>query len=72
MQIESTSPWLIMPGDRILHRTEGAVQVTFIQPDGTGGTYFDYYDRYGLPETFRCGPFDQVLKVVDRVICSNA
>lgn len=24
------------------------------------------YDRYGLPETFRCGPFDRVLKVVDR------
>ena len=26
----------------------------------------EYYDRYGLPETFRCGPFDRVLKVVDR------
>lgn len=64
MQIKSVLPWQIMPGDRILHRTEGAVQVTFIQPDGTEGRYFEYYDRYGLPETFRCGPFDRVLKVV--------
>lgn len=50
----------------INHRTEGVVRVTFIRPDGTGGTYFEYYDRYGLPETFRCGPFDRVLKVVDQ------
>lgn len=66
MQIKSVLPWQIMPGDKILHRIEGVVQVTFIRPDGTGGTYFEYYDRYGLPETFRCGPFDRVLKVVDR------
>lgn len=66
MQIKSILPWQIMPGDKILHKIEGIVQVTFIRPDGTGGTYFEYYDRYGLPETFRCGPFDRVLKVVDR------
>lgn len=66
MQIKSVLPWQIMPGDKILHKIEGIVQVTFIQPDGTGGTYFEYYDRYGLPETFRCGPFDRVLKVVDQ------
>ncbi len=66
MQIKSVLPWQIMPGDRVLHKIEGVVQVTFIRPDGTGGTYFEYYDRYGLPETFRCGPFDRVLKVVDR------
>lgn len=66
MQIKSVLPWQIMPGDKIIHRTEGVVQVTFIRPDGFGGTYFEYYDRYGLPETFRCGPFDRVLKVVDQ------
>ena len=66
MQIKSVLPWQIMPGNKILHKIEGIVQVTFIQPDGTGGTYFEYYDRYGLLETFRCGPFDRVLKVVDR------
>lgn len=66
MQIKSVLPWQITPGDKILHRIEGVVQVTFIRPDGTGSTYFEYYDRYGLPETFRCGPFDRVLKVVDQ------
>lgn len=66
MMTKAVLPWRIRPGDRILHKIEGAVQVTFIQPDGTGGMYFEYYDRYGLPETFRCGPYDRVLKVVDR------
>ena len=66
MQIKSVLPWQIMPGDKILHKIEGIVQVTFIRPDSTGGTYFEYRDRYGLPETFRCGPFDRVLKVVDQ------
>ena len=66
MQIKSVLPWQITPGDKIIHEIDGAVQVTFIRPDGTGGTYFEYYDRYGLPETFRRGPFDRVLKVVDR------
>lgn len=66
MQIKSVHPWQIMPGNKILHKIEGIVRVTFIRPDGTGGTYFEYYDRYGLPATFRCGPFDRVLKVVDR------
>ena len=66
MQIDSVLPWRIMPGDKILHEIEGIVRVTFTRPDGTGGTYFEYRDRYGLPETFRCGPFDRVLKVVDR------
>lgn len=64
MQIKAVFPWQIMPGDKILHKIEGIVQVTFTQPDGTGGMYFEYYDRYGLLETFRCGPFDRVLKVV--------
>lgn len=58
MQIKSVLPWQIMPGDKILHKIEGIVQVTFIRPDGNGGTYFEYYDR--------CGPFDRVLKVVDQ------
>lgn len=66
MQIKSVLPWQIMPGDKIIHEIDGAVQVTFTQPDGSGSTYIEYRDRYGLPETFRCGPFDQVLKVVDR------
>ena len=66
MQIKAVPQRQIMPGDKILHEIEGIVQVTFTQPDGTGGTYFDYYDRYGLPESFRRGPFDQVLKVVDQ------
>lgn len=66
MQIKAVFPWQIMPGDKILHKIEGIVQVTFTQPDGTGGTYFEYYDRYGLPATFRRGPFDRVLKVVDQ------
>lgn len=66
MQIKAVPQGRIRPGDKILHKIEGIVQVTFIRPDGTGGTYFEYYDRYGLPETFRCGPFDRVLKVVDR------
>lgn len=65
MQIKSVLPWQIMPGNKILHKIEGIVQVTFIRPDSTGGTYFEYSDRYGLPGTFRCGPFDRVLKVVD-------
>lgn len=66
MQIKAVLPGQIMPGDQILHEIEGVVRVTFTRPDGFGGTYFDYYDRYGLPETFRCGPFNRVLKVVDR------
>lgn len=59
-------PWQIRPGDLIIHRTEGVIRVTAIQPDGSGGTYFDYNDRYGLLETFRRGPFEPVLKVVDQ------
>lgn len=66
MQTKTVLPWQIMPGDKILHRIEGVVQVTSTRPDSSGGTYFEYYDRYGLPETFKCGPFDRVLKVVDR------
>lgn len=66
MQTKAVLPWRIRPGDLILHTIEGVVQVTSIQPDGEGGTYFDYTDRYGLPATFRRGPFDRVLKVVDR------
>ena len=67
MQIKSVLPWQIMHGDKILHKKiEGIVQVTFIRPDGTGGTYLEYRDRYGLPAIFRCGLFDRVLKVVDR------
>lgn len=66
MRIKAVPQWQIIPGNKILHRIEGVVQVTFIRPDSTGGTYFEYYDRYGLPETFRCGPFDRVLKVEDQ------
>ena len=66
MQIKSVLPWQIMPGDKIIHEIDGVVQVTFTQPYGSGGTYIQYLDRYGLPESFRCGPFDRVLKVVDR------
>lgn len=66
MRIKAVPQWQIMPGNKIIHEIEGIVQVTFTQPDGLGGTYIQYRDRYGLPETFRCGPFDRVLKVVDR------
>lgn len=66
MLTKAVLPWRIRPGDLIIHRTEGVVRVTATQPDGSGGTYFDYNDRYGLPATFRRGPFDRVLKVVDR------
>lgn len=66
MQIKSVFPWQIIPGNKIIHEIDGAVQVTFTQPDGSGGTYIQYYDRYGLQASFRCGPFDRVLKVVDR------
>lgn len=64
MKIKSVLPWQIMPGNKIIHKIEGVVRVTAIQPDGSGGTYFDYNDRYGLPATFRRGPFERVLKVV--------
>lgn len=66
MQIKSVLPWQIMPCDKIIHEIDGAVQVTFTQPDGSGGTYIQYRDRYGLQASFRRGPFDRVLKVVDR------
>ena len=66
MQVESVLPWQIMPGNKILHRIEGAVRVTFTWPDGLGGTYIEYRDRYGLLASFRCGPFERVLKVMDR------
>lgn len=66
MQIKSVLPWQIMPGDKIIHEIDGAVQVTFTQPEGSGGTYIQYRDRYGLQASFRCSPFDRVLKVVDR------
>lgn len=66
MRIKAVSPWQIIPGNQIFHEIDGAVRVTFTQPDGEGGTYFDYNDRYGLPATFRCGPFGRVLKVVDK------
>lgn len=66
MQTKAVLPWQIMPCDKIIHAIDGTVQVTFTQPDGLGGTYIEYRDRYGLPATFRCGPFDRVLKVVDQ------
>ena len=66
MQIKSVHPWHIMPGNKILHEIDGAVRVAFTRSDGSGGTYIEYYDRYGLLASFRCGPFDQVLKVVDQ------
>lgn len=66
MQIKSVLPWQIMPDDKIIHEIDGVVRVTFTQPDGSGGTYIQYRDRYGLQASFRRGPFDRVLKVVDR------
>lgn len=66
MQVKSVLPRQIMPGDKIIHEIDGAVQVTFTQPDGTGGTYIQYRDRYGLQASFRRSPFDRVLKVVDQ------
>lgn len=66
MQIKSVLPWQIMPGDKIIHEIDGVVLVTFTQPTGSGGTYIQYCDRYGLQASFRRGPFDRVLKVVDR------
>ena len=66
MQIKSVLPWQIMPCDKIIHEIDGVVQVTFTMPDGSGGTYIQYRERYGLQASFRRGPFDRVLKVVDR------
>lgn len=66
MQIKSVLPWQILPGNKVMHEIDGVVQVTFTQSDGCGGMYIEYRDRYGLPATFRCGPFDRVLKVVDQ------
>lgn len=66
MQIKSVLPWQIMPCDKIIHAIDGTVQVTFTQPEGSRGTYIQYRDRYGLQASFRRGPFDRVLKVVDR------
>lgn len=66
MQIKSVLPWQVMPCDKIIHEIDGVVWVTFTRPDGFGGTYIEYRDRYGLPASFRCRPFDRVLKVVDR------
>lgn len=66
MQTKAVLPWQIMPGNEIIHEIDGAVQVTFTRPDGSGGTYIQYCDRYGLQASFRRGPFDRVLKVVDR------
>lgn len=66
MQIKAVFPWRIMPGDKILHRTEGVVRVTSTRPDDPGSTYIVFINRYGLLETFRCGPFDRVLKLVDQ------
>ena len=66
MQVKSVLPWQIMPGNKIIHEIDGAVQVIFTQSDGSGGTYIQYRDRYGLPAIFRCGLFDRVLKVVDQ------
>lgn len=66
MLTKAVLPWQIMPGDKIIHEIDGVVRVTFTQPDGPGGTYIQYRDRYGLQASFRRGPFDRVLKVVDR------
>lgn len=66
MQIKSVLPRLIKPGNKIIHEIDGVVQVTFTRPDGSGGTYIQFSDRYGLPASFRRGPFDRVLKVVDQ------
>ena len=66
MQTKSVLPWQIMPGNKIIHEIDGTVQVTSTWPDGSGGTYIQYRDRYGLPAAFRCGLFDRVLKVVDQ------
>lgn len=66
MQTKAVLPWQVMPCDQIIHEIDGVVWVTFTQPDGFGGTYIQYCDRYGLQASFRCGPFDRVLKVVDR------
>lgn len=66
MQTKAVLPWQVMPGDKIIHEIDGAVQVIFTLSDGSGGTYIEYRDRYGLPASFRRGPFDRVLKVVDR------
>lgn len=66
MQTKAVLPWQVMPCDQIIHEIDGVVWVTFTQPDGFGGTYIQYRDRYGLQASFRRGPFDRVLKVVDR------
>lgn len=64
MRTKALFPRHIMPCDQIIHNGR-VVRVASTQPDGTGKTYIDYADRYGLPATFRCGPFERVLKVID-------
>lgn len=61
MQKKAVFPWQLIPCDQIIHHGQ-IVRVTFTHPDGTGKTYTD---RYGLPATFRRGPFERVLKVID-------
>lgn len=64
MRTKAVFPRQIMPCDLIIHNGR-VVRIISTQPDGTGKTYFDYTDRYGLPATFRRGPFERVLKVID-------
>ena len=66
MKIKAVFPWQVMPGNKILHEIDGIVRVIYTQPDGSGGTYIIFIDKYGLQASFRRGPFDRVLKVVDR------
>ena len=64
MQTKAVLPWQVMPCDQILHEIDGVVQVTSTRHYGSGGTYIEYRDRYGLPATFRRGPFEHIQKVV--------
>ena len=66
MLTKAVLPWRIRPGDKIIHEIDGVVRVTFTQPDGSRGTYIQYRDRYGLQASFRRGPFERVLKVIDQ------
>ena len=66
MRTKAVLPWQIISGNKIIHKIDGAVRVIYTQPDGLGGTYIEYLDRYGLRASLRYGPFEQVLKVVDQ------
>lgn len=64
MQTKAVLSWQIMPCDRIF-RDGRVLRTIFTQPDGMGNTYFSAVDKFGLPVSFKCGPFERVQKIID-------